>query len=93
MPLYHLNVVSQGELIEDEEGVEYPDYATAVVEAVRGARCLMTGEVASGTLCMDQAIEICDEAGHHLTTVPFTEAVKVVAVPEGTGEERARAAH
>jgi hypothetical protein len=38
----------------------------------------MTGEVAAGSLCLDQSIEIHDTARVHLTTVPFTEAVRLI---------------
>jgi hypothetical protein len=82
MPIFHLHIRTPSEFIEDEEGVEFSDYGTAVVEAVRGARCLMTGEVARGALCLDQSIEIYDAVGQHLTTVPFSEALKLVADPK-----------
>ena len=78
MPRFHLHLRAPGQYIEDEEGAEFSDSNTAIVEAVRGARCLMTGEVAHGTLCLDQSIEIHDADGHHLTSVPFTEALTVV---------------
>jgi hypothetical protein len=78
MPRFHLHVRTPSEFIEDEEGIVVPDHSRAMVEAVRGARCLMTGEVARGTLCLDQSIEIHDAAGQHVTTVPFTEAVEIV---------------
>jgi len=78
MPRFHFHVRTASNLIEDEEGAEIADYSTAIVEAVRGARCLMTGEVARGTLDLDQSIEIHDACGKHLTTVPFTEALTVV---------------
>ena len=82
MPRFYLHVRTPHGLIEDEEGSEYADYARAVLEAVRGARCLMTGEVAGGTLCLNQSIEIHDSDGAHLTSVPFSEAVRLVDAPE-----------
>ncbi len=78
MPCFHLNLRTPTELIEDEEGAEFPDSSSAIVEAIRGARCLMKGEVGRGTLCLDQSIEIHDGDGQHVRTVPFTEALKVV---------------
>ena len=78
MPLYHLNIRGPDGIVEDDEGIEYPDRAAAVAEAVKGARCLMRGEVERGTLCLDQSIEIHDGDGRHLLTVPFTEALKIV---------------
>lgn len=82
MPLYHLHIRGPDGLIQDDEGAEYPDDTAARAEAVRGARCLMRGEVARGTLCLDQSIEIHDHAGKHLATVPFAEALTVVGSNE-----------
>ena len=84
MPRFHLHIRCEGELIADEEGVEYPDHATAVLQAIRGARCIMAGEVTAGKLHLDQAIEIHDAVGRRLTTVPFTEALEVVGAPKKT---------
>ena len=86
MPRFHLHIRTPGGLIEDQEGLEFPDYAAAVVEAVKGARSLMTGEVAGGTLCLDQSIEIHDAAGKHLTSVPFSDAVRLIAKSEHVRE-------
>jgi hypothetical protein len=84
MPRFYLHIRTPDGLIEDHEGVELPDYARAIVEAVKGARCLMTGDLKEGSLCLDQSIEIHDAAGVHLTTVPFTEAIRLVYTPERT---------
>jgi hypothetical protein len=78
MPQFHLHIRTAGELIEDEEGIEVADCNCAIFEAVKGARCLMRGEVVGGTLCLDQSIEIHDAAGQHVTTVPFIEALRIV---------------
>lgn len=83
MPRFHLHIRTPDEFIRDSEGAEFPDYSSAIVEAVRGARCLMTGEVMAGRLCLDQSIEVHDGSGQLVTTVPFTEAVEVI-----TGSER-----
>jgi hypothetical protein len=90
MPRFHFHVRTKNDFIEDAEGAELADYNTAIVEAVRGARCLMTGEVSRGTLCLDQAIEIHDAAGQHVTTVPFAEAL--IVVHEGASASVVRAA-
>lgn len=82
MPRFYLHIRTPTDLIKDEEGSDYADFARAVVEAVRGARCLMTGEVAGGTLCLDQSIEIHDAGGSHVRSVPFSEAVTLVDAPE-----------
>jgi hypothetical protein len=79
MPRFHLHIRTAGGFIEDEEGLDFRDQAAAVAEAVHGARSLMSGEVAEGTLCLDQSIEVHDEDGQHLTTVAFSDALTMVA--------------
>jgi hypothetical protein len=86
MPRFHLHIRTPTGLIEDEEGLEFVDHAAAIVEAVRGARSLMIGELVGGTLCLDQSIEIHDAAGRHLTSVPFSDAVRLVAAAEHVRE-------
>jgi hypothetical protein len=78
MPRFHLHIRTPAGLIEDEEGTDLPDHAAAIVEAVRGARGLMKGEVTDGTLCLDQSIEIHDGSGQHVRTVSFSEALRIV---------------
>lgn len=39
----------------------------------------MCGDVIAGSLALDSSIEIADEAGDILLTVPFTEAVQIEA--------------
>ena len=86
MPRFHFHIRTASETIVDEEGAEIPNYDAALVEAVRGARCLMKGEVARGTLYLDQSIEIHDATGRHLTSVPFAEALRVVHHTEAPHE-------
>lgn len=82
MPRFYLHIRTPTDLIQDEEGSDFAGHDEAMAEAIRGARCLMTGEVAGGTLCLNQSIEIHDGRGRHLTSVAFSDAVKLVDVPE-----------
>lgn len=88
MPRYFLHVRTCDSLIEDEEGIELPHYTDAIIEAVRGLRCLMAGDVSAGTLCLDQSIDIHDAAGEHLTTVPFAEAVRLLSTADRSDESQ-----
>ena len=78
MPRFYFHVRTAGDQIDDEEGSDFPDDNSAVAEAIRGARCLMRGEVARGTLCLDQSIEIHDADGQHVRSVPFAEALTII---------------
>lgn len=78
MPRFFLHIRSDDNLIEDEEGLEFADLSGAIHEAGRGARSLMSAEVAGGTLQLDQAIEIHDARGRHVETVEFTDVLRIV---------------
>jgi hypothetical protein len=82
MARYHFHVRTLGELVQDEEGVEFADLDAAIVEAVRGARCLMKGEIETGSLRFDQSIEIWDSSGQQVTVVPFSEALNIIGCAE-----------
>jgi hypothetical protein len=78
MPRFYLHIRSAGEMIVDEEGLELPGLKAAISEAVRGARGILAGEIETGFLRLDQAIEIHDAQGLHVRTVPFTDTVSIV---------------
>ena len=67
MPLYFFNLRDGHELDEDEEGIELPDLEAARAEA------LATVEELRGQLADvdDIMLEITDETGRRLLTVPF----------------------
>ncbi len=77
MPLYYFHIRCDGGLIIDEEGGEHESLAAAALEAVRGARCLMSAEVEAGHLELEQAIEIFDAEGQHLSSVKFEDALRI----------------
>ena len=77
MPLFYLHIRTDGDLIIDEDGSRHASLAAAVLEAVRGARPLMSSEVKAGHLRMDQSIEVFDEEGQHMSTVTFSEALSI----------------
>ena len=78
MPRYFFQLYNDV-VAEDQEGQELPDLATAREYALRNIRDLMTEEVIKGRLILWHRIEIADEHGKRLLTVPFSEAVTVEA--------------
>jgi hypothetical protein len=78
MPWYHLHIRCDGELIEDDEGAEFRNVASAKVEAVRSVRSLVCGDVRDGNLHLDLSIEIRDEGGAELETVSFDDAITTI---------------
>ncbi len=77
MPRYHFNVYNDLVAL-DEEGKELPDIAAAREEAIRGARGLMAEElIQAGRMRLQHRIEVADEKGRVLLTIPFRELVNI----------------
>lgn len=78
MPRYHLHICSETELILDEEGIDLPHLAAAKLEAIRGARSIMSADLLVGMMTLGQSIQIHDEFGTRLSEIPYAECVKIV---------------
>jgi hypothetical protein len=77
MPRFHMHIRHVGELLEDEEGQEFPSLVEARTEAVMAARDLMAAAVAAGKRPKPKhsRFEIADESGRVVLIMPFEEAV------------------
>ena len=77
MPRYHFNVYN--DLIAlDEEGKELPNIEAAREEAIRGGRALMAEQlIEAGRMRLQHRIEVADENGRVLLTIPFRELVNI----------------
>ena len=63
----------------DPEPVELPDVETAARRAHREARVILGNDLQeSGRIKLDYRIDVEDEAGTILYTLPFTEVVEIV---------------
>jgi hypothetical protein len=74
MPKYYFRLCDDVDC-EDEEGVELPDTASAIDEAVRGARSIMADQITKGRLSLKPRIEVVDEAGSIAATVAFRDVI------------------
>ena len=77
MPRYHFNIRNGYGFTLDEEGLELSSETDARLQAIRGARSLISAEVLEGTLDLDGQIEVTDERNDSVMTVRFREAVRV----------------
>lgn len=77
MPLFRFNLSECGTLFADEEGREALDVDAARAIALTAARDIMAAEVKEGRLCLSCRIDISDERGNVVATVPFSEAVTI----------------
>jgi hypothetical protein len=87
---YFFHIHNSLGFIEDEEGRDLPGIEQARNEAVKGIRSIIGAEVESGVIDLRGRIDICDEAGGVLMTLPFEETVEIIAgeVPAGADEEK-----
>ena len=76
MPLYYLHIRDGTKLLLDPEGSNLPNLEAARMEAIDGARQLISEAVLTGApLRMQRAFQIDDADGHTLLNVPFTDAI------------------
>ena len=78
MPLYFLHVRGGHAPAEAGEGYEYLDDASAFKNATAAARGLIANDVLDGILDLSGRIDVEDDAGNLLLTVPFASAVQQV---------------
>ena len=63
----------------DEEGLELPNLAAARLQALKGARELMTEQIRHGCLELSHWIDVTDEGGDKVLTIAFRDAVDIRA--------------
>lgn len=77
MPTYHLHLINSHIDADDAEGHDLPSLEAARTKAVDGIRDFLSAELRSGTLDLRGRVDIEDEAGLVLMTIPFAEAVAI----------------
>lgn len=77
MARYLLHIHNSHGLAEDDEGLEASSLSEARERAVTGIRSLLASEAANGEINLMGRIDIGDEHGNVLLSVPFTDAVRV----------------
>ena len=74
MARFFLHLINGTGCAPDEEGVELADAQAAKARAVEGIRSILADEAKAGRLDLDGRIEIADESGDIVRSVPFEEA-------------------
>lgn len=77
MARYYLHQRCGAAEFADEEGQECADVDAARRSAILGIRSILADELLHGYLILDQRIDICDERGARVATVPFSEAFEL----------------
>lgn len=76
MPRFFFNVHDDVVVIDDD-GIELADAEAARVAALSGARALMCDQVKTGRLSLHHRIEVVDESGEPVLSLPFGDAVRI----------------
>ena len=76
MPLFYFHIYDGFEF-RDEQGIDMADAAAARVAALAGARGMMSEQVKNGRLSLHHRIEVEDEDGGAILTLPFGDAVLI----------------
>ena len=84
MPRYYMHVCNGTGFVEDEEGVELLDEATARQKAIEAARDVMANDLRGGELDLSSFIEVEDKNRQLLFTIQFIDAVNLTT--RHTGE-------
>ena len=64
-------------VIRDDEGIELPDAEAARAAAVAGGRAMMCDQLVKGRLSLHHRVEVEDEDGAAILTLPFGDAVEI----------------
>ena len=75
---FYLNLRIGEQWIEDQEGFDLPSVDAARQTSVEETRSLLADDVACGKIDLRGCIEVTDETGSVVATVPFAEPVEVV---------------
>lgn len=81
MPRYYFHVDNSIGHTPDEEGRELADVERARDEAVKGARSLLSSELAEGRLDLRGRIVVTDETGATVSVVRFEDVLQIVTGP------------
>lgn len=77
MPRFYFHLHNSTGLTRDEEGRDLEDLAEARNSAIRDIRSVLCEDVERGFIDMRGRIDVGDEGGEVLMTIPFSEAVEL----------------
>ena len=79
MPRYFFHVHETEGIVEDEEGLDFPDLGAARADALEAAREIMATYIRKGLDVSHWSFEIADGSRWPVMAVPFSEAVRRAA--------------
>ena len=76
MATYHFNIVDRHGVVPDEEGTDHRFFLDALKEAKESARDLAKHILENETVLMEQCVEVTNDAGQVLATLPVVEVLR-----------------
>ena len=76
MPKFFFNLRNDV-CVDDEEGKDLPDAVKAREMAVSFARDIMSEDVKDGRLVLKDEIDVIDDKGDKVLTLPFRDAIEI----------------
>jgi hypothetical protein len=77
MTRYYFHIHDRAGQLRDEEGCELRDLEAVRERAIHDARSLMAADVEAGRLDLTDYVEVADDRGAVVLTLPFAEAVLI----------------
>jgi hypothetical protein len=78
MSLYYFHLVDGTDVLLDPEGQELKDLQAVAKSALLEARSIISGEVRTGHVRLDQSIIVEDGEGKTIHRLPFTDAMTII---------------
>jgi hypothetical protein len=77
MGLYYFHLLEGDDVLLDPDGCPLPDLAAARDQALRTARALLSADVLEGRLSLDLRLDVADESGAVIHSLPFADALHI----------------
>jgi len=85
MGLYYFHLRDGDDLLLDPEGCRLPDLRAVAERAMRIARSLLSMDVLEGRLPLAMRIDVADETGALIHSLPFADAVAIEPLGSASG--------
>lgn len=79
MPHFYFHLQHGPALVEDRAGTSLPDAEAAWYQAYRNVRDFVTGAECGGADCCGDMLQVVDESGGPVWTIPFHELTEIAA--------------
>jgi hypothetical protein len=83
VPLFYFHLHDRFGSVPDPEARELADLEVVRAQALKGARSIISEDVGYGRIDLTGRIDVCDEAGELVLSLPFRDAVELVLDEDG----------